>query len=297
MTDMFGSLINKRDFEEFEYRLLYLRPSYHSDERIAVGIVSNSVERLDVRFISSVSSLEMMSRLLGEEGVEQFQFAAGELRRAIPAAKSLDALSMPTDLLVGGETIAAFTKDRRGFLTSILDSASCLIRSTTSRGEIVTSPGTVAFSKELFEQVSRLSPILATKIFNRQINVEGKTVDVPILGRNIFGAPVSFAGSTQIMRAESYIAKFLWLRRYLRQQPTVYVLAAQDGRDGGRHGVEAAMVELTAIAQSAQVDLTISDSPVELASLVIRDEAATNGIDGSDDSALSKNGEAHCIGL
>jgi hypothetical protein len=273
MTDLFSSTAATRDFEEFEYRLLYLRTSYYSDERITVGVVAAAPQCLEARFVSSIASIEIMTRLLGEDGVEQYQHAAGELRRLLPKIDHIDRLTIPSDLLLAGEKITAFSKDRRGFLTGVLDAASCLVRVPSSRGnDVMPSSSAGPFLRELFDEVSRLSPTLATSIFNQKINVEGKTIDVPILGRNIFGAPVSFISSAQIMKAEAYVAKFQWLRSYIQRQPKVYVLTVDEAKNIEPTRNDA-ISELIAVARSSNVDVEISDSPVELASSVIRDEA------------------------
>src|ERR1700686_5343883 len=76
-------------FEQFEYRLVYLRPTPYSDERIAVGLIASAQDHLEARFVSSVDSLELMGRMFGDNGVEQYQFAAAELRRTISRSASL----------------------------------------------------------------------------------------------------------------------------------------------------------------------------------------------------------------
>jgi hypothetical protein len=262
-------------FEQFEYRLVYLRPTAYSDERIAVGLVAAARDHLEARFVSSVDSLELMSRIFGEAGVEQFQFAAAELRRALSRCASLDSLTVLTDLLVVGEKTAAFTQDRTGLLASILASASCLVRSEPSRNsDVVSSAPAVALTRDLFEQVSRLNPLVAHELFNKKIKIEGDTVDLPICGTKIFGAPVSYAARDLRMRAESYVAKFVWLRQHLSQQPRVYLLTPQEGTTDVPARLDSNIRELRAIAVASNVPLKTSDSTEELATLIIQEEAA-----------------------
>ncbi len=276
MTTLLESLAQGRQFDEFQYRLLYLKPTPYSDERIAVGLVADSQNRLEARFVSSVATIELMTRIFGEHGVEQFQFAAGEVRRALLTSSSLDSLSMPTDLFVAGDTLAAFTPDRNGLLTSILASASCLVRSGESKSiDALSAAPTQLFSEELFDHVSRLSPLTANRIFNQRVTVDtGEVVDLPIVGRRIFGAPVSFATRDQRMRTEAYVAKFHWLRTHLSQLPRVYLLAPQEGDRAIAGHFDPSIRELRAIAAASNVPLKVSESTEEMASLILQDEAA-----------------------
>jgi hypothetical protein len=278
MTDPLNSVILSGEFEQLDYRVVYLRPSAYSDERIAVAIVAGSSNRLESRFVSTVASLDLMTRIFGEDGVEQFHFAADELRRIVSKTTTLDTLEMPTDLLVAGDKMSAYTSDRVGLLTSILASSSCLVRTDSPRsGEVFTSQQSAKLSKALFCHVSLLDPFIARDLFNRKIVVgAGETVELPILGTRIFGAPVSFsgAGSDQKMRAESYVAKFHWLKKYLRQQPTVYILSPSEGSRDASLRIDANIRELREVAEASKVNLRMSDSTEELASYIVRDEAA-----------------------
>jgi hypothetical protein len=262
-------------FEEFEYRLVYLRPTAYSDERIAVGLIAGAHDHLESRFVSSVDSLEVMARIFGESGVEQYHFATAELRRAISRCVSLDSMTMPSDLLVVGEKTPAFTMDRNGLMASILASASCLVRSEPSRGsEVVSSAPTNSLSRDLFEHVSRLNPLVAHDLFNQKIKIEGDMVELPIYGSRIFGAPVSFAARDLRMRAESYVAKFVWLRQHLRQQPRVYLLTPQEGSADVTARLDSSIRELRAIAEASDMPLKASGSAEEMATLIIQEEAA-----------------------
>ena len=247
--------------EELEYRLVYLRPTAYSDERIAVGLIASASDSLEARFVSSVDSLQLIGRIFGEDGVEQYHFATAELRRALSRCASLDSLTMPTDLLAVGEKVAAVTIDRTGLLTSILAASSCLVRSEPSRGsDVVSNASATSFSKDLLEHVSRLNPLVAHDLFNRKVNIEGDTVDIPIYGTKIFGAPVSFAARDLRLRAESYVAKFVWLRQHLRQQPRVYLLTPQEGSTDVTARLDMSIRELRAIAEASNVPLKTSES-------------------------------------
>jgi hypothetical protein len=262
-------------FEEFEYRLVYLRPSAYSDERIAVGVIANRLDHLESRFVSSVDALNLMTRIFGEDGVEQFHFATTELRRVLAKAASLDSIVIPTDLLAVGDKVAAFTADRNGLLTSILASSSCLIRSQPARSsEVLTSSSAPSLTRDLFDHVSRLNPLIAKDLFDRQITIEGETVELPIYGNKIFGAPVSFVARDLRMRAESYVAKFVWLRQYLKQKPRIYVLTRQDGVATSSPRADSSIRELRAIADASKVPLRTSESTDELAVMIVHDEAA-----------------------
>jgi hypothetical protein len=278
MTDTLSNLAVGSEFEQLDYRVVYLRPSAHSDERIAVAIVASTPERLESRFISSVASLELLTRICGEDGVEQFHFAANELRRVISKTSGLDALEMPTDLFVAGEKMAAFTSDRIGLLTSILASASCLIRADSPRAsEVFSTQHSAKLSKALFNHVSLLNPFIAKEIFNQKVDVgHGETVELPILGMRIFGAPVSFAGAAadQKMRVESYVAKLHWLKRYLnQQQATMYILSPSEVSRDASLRIDSNIRELREVAEASSVKFRMSESTEELASYIVRDEA------------------------
>src|SRR5262249_30283704 len=149
--------------------------------------------RLQVRLLSSVAPLALMATLLGEGGVEQYHFAADELRRAVTKSSALDGVTFPTSLLVAGDVLSACTKDREGLLTSILASSSCLVRSdTTIANPFPNTPHQPRLITALCEHVSVLQPLVARDLFNQKVVVENNTVEIPILGNRIFGAPVSF---------------------------------------------------------------------------------------------------------
>lgn len=267
--------IDRRVFEEFEYRLIYLRPSPYSDERIAVGIATGSSGKLDARFISSVSAIELMSRIFGDEAVEQYHFATAELRRAVRTMGSLDEFEIPTDLFVAGEKITAVTEDREGLLSSVLASSSCLLRPSASKtADVLSTTTAVALQKDLFEQVSLLNPFLGERIFNRKFTADsGEVVKLPILGEKIFGAPVSFAAKDQSMAAEAYVAKFHWLRGQMPQQPRIFVLAPPDVL-GEMPARGSGIREMRAIAEALDVPVEISETTKVMASQILKAEAA-----------------------
>ncbi len=274
MKDMFEALIDERKFESFEYQLLYLRPSYHSAERIAVGVASTCENRIEVRFLTSASAMDSMARLLGDDGVEQYHFAASECRRAIGQSTTLDMLQMPTDALVAGEKMAAFTPDRVGLISRLLETSSCLVRQSSPRtNEVASGSAAVNLVKSVFDHVSRLNPALANEIFNKSVDIDGATVELPIYGRKVFGAPVSFVNSSQTMRAESWVAKFHWLKTILVPSPKLYLITGKD-EENETSKVEGKIRELRAIAKSAAVELAVASTTDELAHMVVRDEAA-----------------------
>jgi hypothetical protein len=275
MSNMPDDCVAGPGFEEFEYRLVYMRPSEYSDERIAVGLIASAQNGLEARFVSSVDSLDLMAHIFGQGGLEQFHFATAELRRALRQAPSLDLVTMPTDLLEAGEKTSAFTADRGGLLLSILASSSCLVRSESSRSrEVFSPPPMLSLADDLFEQVTRLNPIVAQDMFNRKIKIDGKTVELPIYGNRIFGAPVSFVSKDLKMRAESYVARFVWLRQHLRQKPRLYLLTRQEGSEVISARSDSSVDELRAIAEASKVLLKTSDSTEEMATLIIQEEAA-----------------------
>lgn len=276
MNESIESLMQGHHFDEFQYQLVYLRPSAYSDERIAVGLIANSNDRVEARFVSAGAAIELMERMLGDHGVEQFQFATAEFRRGILNAREISQVNIPTDLLITGETLTAYTKDRDGLLGSILSSSSLLLRAGASK--VVERLGCVnntRFSQDLFDHVSRLDPFLGDQIFFHRLPMEnGEIVELPILGKNVFGAPISFAIRDHRLLAEAYVAKFNWVRKKLpKQRPKVYVLSpAQTDLDtSGR--LEKSIKELRAIAGASQVAMQLADSTEELASAIVHDES------------------------
>lgn len=264
-----------RVFAEFEYRLLYLRPSPYSDERIAIGVASAHPGKLDLRFVASVGAMEMLSRLFGDESVEQYHFAAAELKRAARTIGSLDEIEMPTDLFVAGEKMVAVTEDREGLLSSVLTSSSCLLRPSAAKtSEILSTTTAVGWQKDLFEQVGLLNPFLGDRIFNRKFTADnGEVVRLPILGERIFGATVSFAAKDQSTAAEAYLAKFHWLRGQMSQQPRIYVLAPQNSR-GESPSRGSGIRELRSIAEALDVPMEISETTKVMAAQILKAEAA-----------------------
>lgn len=149
-TDVRNAIRNLDEslYEQFEYQLVYLRPTAHAEEQLTVGVIAMSNSGFELRLVSSVAALDLMTKIVGDSGVEQFHFAAGELRRSVSRLDSWESLAMTTDLLIVGEKISAFTRDRSGLLTSVLASASSLIRGSSTRaGEVVTPSPTMTVSK------------------------------------------------------------------------------------------------------------------------------------------------------
>jgi hypothetical protein len=260
-------------FEEFEYRLLYIRPSPYADERIVVGVVSDNKERLEAKFLSSLEALQTMEQMFGESGVEQFHFAAGEVRRAIARHTSLQSLILPTDLLVLGVTQEAVTRDREGLIRTILGTSSSFMRIGTAKGvsSISPPPPTIELQKDLFDHVNRMDPFKGQRIFDKKFTTKtGEVVRLPILGDRIFGAPLSFAAKEQMVKGESYVAKFRWLDGQMQQKPRIYVLAPETrhGESEDSRGIR----ELRAIARASDVAVVISESTEGMASQVIKDE-------------------------
>ena len=280
MIDTNQNHLDESLYDQFEYRLVYLRPNIHSEERLTVGIISTSDSGFDLRLLNRISAIALMAKIFGESGVEQFQFAASELRRTIRSVESWDSLVMPTSLLVMGRKANAFTCDRQGFLVSLLSSASSLVRSSTKRErEVVTTSFRTKVSTELYNAVSLLDPLKADSLFHKKVVLENsgeiEQVELPILGNRIFGAPVSLSAATwdQKMRAEAYVAKFHWLQNFLPQQPKIYVLAPRCESTSIATKSDLCIRELRAVAEASSVRLGITESMSEMAAFVVEDEA------------------------
>jgi hypothetical protein len=273
MNNLFEDVADGCVFEEFEYRLLYLRTTPYAEERLAVGLVADRQGTLEARFLATVSVLDLMRQILGDSAVEQFQFAAAEVRRALAASNNgLDDLELPTDLFVAGEKLPVHTQDRDGLLSNVLATASCLVRAGTLKSADPLAPPS-QLQRDLFDKVSRLNPLVGQRIFNNKFTANtGQVVNLPILGDRIFGAPVSFAAKEQMMKAESYVAKFNWLRRQMKQEPRIYLLAPT-GTDGDLPSrLDTSIRELRAVAEASSVPLKIADSTEVMASQILSDE-------------------------
>jgi hypothetical protein len=270
--DNFASL---GKFDEFAYRIVYLRPSPYSDERLAVGLVADASDALETKLIASPAAIDLMTLIFGEDGAREFHLAAGELRRLASQSRSVADFEAPTDLLMLGEPLVAYTRDRAGFLTAALAASSTFLRfDATKISERISNTQAALFSDEVLDHVNRLHPFLGAQIFNQQVVVSDESVALPICGQKIFGAPISFAVRDQRMLAEAYVAKFNWIRNHISQTPRMYVLApsrtvAQTAERLGR-----SIRELQSIAEAAKVDLGIFSSTGALAEMIIRDEAA-----------------------
>lgn len=276
MTDIKNNEAREDRFEEMHYRLIYLRPSASSDEQLVVGVIAERERRLQARMMSAPSSVAHLTRLLGEDGVEQFQFAASELRRAVSMVNQLDALRLPSQLLVAGERQFAIAADPASMMESILKSASSLARlGGYSPVESVASAGSVTLKRDLYQHVSRIYPLAADKLFDQRVVVKtGEEVQLPILGQRIYGAAVSFATSDQRTVTEAFLAKFHWLRVLLPQQPRVYILGPDESRKQSSLKTVASIREIEAIATSLNVPIRVVDSTEEMALRIVRDEAA-----------------------
>lgn len=266
--------------EGISYRLVYLQPNSYSDEKIVVGLIGQSTDLIESKFVTSSAAIGILVHLIGEDGVEQYHFAADEVRRKISQWREIAELSaLPSSLLTLGETMQAITSARDSLYKEILEVSSSLYRScsVTSLNRDITGQSTL--TKTLHERVSRLNPLIADNLFSkRKIQTDaGDIVEVPIYGNKIFGAPVSFGvrefGEPR-MRAEAYVAKFNWLKKYVTQEPRVYVLAPTQKNQVGTNRLEASIRELLAIANAASVPLRQGETPDDLAAQVISDEAA-----------------------
>jgi hypothetical protein len=268
-------LFGEQQFCEFEYRLLYLRPNRYSEEQLVVGLVASEAERLEARFVSTASAIALLTRFFGEEGVEQFQFASAELRRAVGGINDLQHFESPSDLIIAGERFAAVTRDRDGLLKQILSSASSLMRAPVSSSiDTEKSPAT-RFARALEDRVQNLNPLVAENLFRRKVTVgSGEVVDLPIYGRRIFGASVSLDGRDHHIRAEAYVAKFSWLKGELPQAPRVYLHCPPGAMQNEQASVAAYLREVSAIAGACNVPLVKADSLDELAAAILKDEAA-----------------------
>lgn len=262
-------------FEEFLYRLVYFHPSPYSDERVAVGIVADGYPSIESTFVSTRSAIDLLAHLFGDTGVEQFQFAVAELRRALSHAPGIADIDIPTNILTVGEPVPAYTKDRAGFLSSVLAASSTLLRAGTTRVvEQLNSADTVAFSQEVMDEVSRLNPFLGNRIFHHRIKIrDGEIVDLPILGSRIFGAPISFATRDYRLRAEAYVAKFNWVRNHISQEPRIYIRAPSPTALDNTERLDRSIRELHQIAQASHVPIKMSYSTEELASAIVYEEA------------------------
>jgi hypothetical protein len=274
MNILMDELTEGAGLEEFGYRLVYLRPTSYAEERIAVGLLANRNGCVEARFISTPSAIDIMAQIFGEPAVEQFHFGAAEVRRALAKRPSLDAFELPSDLFVLGETLSAVTSDRDGLLTSVLSSASCLVRAGVSRGvEIVASPVLLHLQRDLFDQVNRLNPLIGKRIFNQKFTAStGEVMRLPILGDRVFGAPISFAARNESIKAEAYVAKFRWLRDQMPQEPRIYLLSPPDSHRIS--SLDPSIRELCAIAVALEVPVQISESTEGMASQLLKDEAA-----------------------
>lgn len=275
MTHELDKLISARGFTEFVYRIVYLRPTRYADERLAVGLVAEAIDRLETKFVSKPAAIDLMTHVFGEDGVGQFQFAAAEFRRNASDCRSIADFETTTDLLVLGEPLSAFTCDRAGFLASVLASSSTFLRYDEEKlSERLSNTEAALFSDEVLEHVNRLHPFLGGRIFHQQVCVSDETVDLPICGQRIFGAPVSFAIRDQRMRAEAYVAKFNWVRNHIPQTPRMYVLEPSRTVAEVSERLARSVREVRAIAEAARVEMEVSASTSSLAEMIVRDEAA-----------------------
>lgn len=276
MTLDLNELVRAHRFEEFEYRLMYLRPTPYSDERIAIGLLAEIEGRVEARFVSTSAAIDLMAHIFGDRGVEQFQFAAGELRRAVGRISSVSEVDVPSDLLITGDISTAYTKDRDGFLANVLASSSSLLRAGDSRVvERLGAADSAVFSQEVINEVSRLNPFLGDRIFHHRLDIgNGEVIELPILGNRIFGAPISFAVRDHRMRAEAYVAKFNWVRKRITQKPRMYVRAPAQTAIDVAERLERSIRELLAIAEASGVPVRVCDSTEELATAIVQDEAA-----------------------
>ncbi len=275
MTHELNELISQHEFSEFTYRIVYLRPTRYAEEQFAVGLVAESTDRLETKFVSKPAAIDLMTHIFGEDGVGQFQFAVAELRRNALHCKSIAEFETATDLLTLGEPLSAYTCDRAGFLSSVIASSSVFLRYDEEKhSQRLSNTEAVHFSDEVLEHVNRLHPFLGGRIFHQQVTVCDETVDLPICGQRIFGAPVSFAIRDQRMRAEAYVAKFNWVRNHIPQTPRMYVLAPSRAVAEVSERLVRSVRELCAIAEAAKVEVEISASTGSLAEMIVRDEAA-----------------------
>ena len=132
----------------------------------------------------------------------------------------------------------------------------------------------------MFKEVGLLDPLIADDLFHKSVTLDTEhgieNYNVPILGKRVFGAPVSFlkADSDQRIRAEAHVARYRWLREIIRKKPKVYVQLPSGIDDESSSRVSEGVSRLKAVANACDVELAFSDSMSELANILIEDEAA-----------------------
>lgn len=265
----------RRDWIDVTYRLVYLRPSMHSDEALTVGVLLAADGKNYLRTIQSELAYNSLGQLFGENGKEQVAFALESLRRCLSHGSS----ELGSDLISLGEANIGACEDPESFARDVLEVSSSLFRTYSSP---VVADGYITQEEIpglLYENVTQLDALKATRLFQGvHVPLSSQSrVKIPISGDKVIGASVSLA-TRQIggarTQAEALIAKCCVAARIVGKRPAVYLLAPNAQLKINQKEVDATLSELEAISNGHGVLLRRERSLPDLAQALLRDDAA-----------------------
>lgn len=266
---------------EVSRKVVYLKPNDYSDESLAIGVIVEHQNGVDFSYVSSQSASDALHCLYGSEAPEQLNYAIRILKDNIYSDYfDINNDITATSLLKFGPVTkteclnpAKYSRDYLEIASSLYRNYDCNFVNNTyiSQDEVRTS---------LYDIASHINAFTASKLFKgEKLKLPNKkTIDIPIVGDNFFGAPVSFVTkkvSDAKTRAEAYIAKFNYVReRWDKEYSVIYVLEPSPSHKVNKYLVNDSISELVLVGAANGVEIKHENCMDKLANVILSDAAA-----------------------
>lgn len=259
-------------------RVVYLRPRNVGDEAIAVGVVYQCNDKIEVVTVESVSAYEALRCLQGDYAVDGTIAALGVLKSYVENSETIDLVSPSSNLMLG-EVKGFFSENSREYARDYLYLSSSLLQER-KKSAVQKKVSQSDIAKELYKEVSHINVIAATKLFDgyKIKTKRNRSISFPIFGDRIIGAPISMTSSkvaSSKTLAEAYCAKFVVAREYVNRKPSLYVLAPSfNSKDVNMSLIEDSLGELEMVADANDIAVRVERNTIELARAILLDESA-----------------------
>lgn len=260
-------------------RLVYLTANAVAEERLVIGVLVGSSGRYALAQVEPDSAWTMLERLYGAGVRELTRKPLHRLEKDLESNLGrIEDLRSSSELISLGKPQAIFTDDLLGFAKDFLattSSVTAAVKRLTPKGQSI-SQGRLRYG--LFSRASEMNVFRATQLFSQKkrrlsTNV---SVDVPILGRRIYGTAVSMASSrpSEVQRStESHMLRLSYFKRQIKGQPTVYILLPnEEFCPANRRRAYTCIHAITALAGHVGVRVRQAETISALASDVFADD-------------------------
>lgn len=263
------------------YRLIYLHPSPRSGEALVIGGLFDVGAIRFFRILDSVYARKILSILYGAQFVEHVSFSLGTLAKRLQAwASGTSSLIVKDEMLSIGSSVSFSSDKPDEFADSILNLASTLSDSSWKNNESGSLVDDRMIAREVRNRIVEHNPFLGGKMFSKKHRAPlgESTIDVPLAGRRILAAPVSFVTKKPDMarmKAEAFLSRFAAMDDAIEQKvKCVYVLAPPLGLPVNYAAIESQFREVEYVGSRLGVRVVRSESASDIAADVLEAEAA-----------------------